>query len=194
VYLPQYTSKHGAPRDVAVIAFVQVQINFLQFCFAHKLITAMRAMSAVSALGVATATSFIAVDYRCTDPSTGCNGGCYQWEGDEVFFYNCMQDRSPVVMSIMKTLVILPLSSGVQGCSELGFVPLTQSPDGSPIPGGSSAPDGCYGGAGSRVSFFATDQKWFWDTTLASGFNPPVDCPQWQAENPQCFDHLAALV
>ena len=67
----------------------------------------MRAVSAVSALDVAAATSFIAVDRSCPDPSTGCNGGCYQWEDDVNFYGNCMHGKSPAADIIIPDPVIV---------------------------------------------------------------------------------------
>lgn len=90
-----------------------------------------------------------------------------------------MQD--PVILSLGSWRSFDGTFDESPGCAVRGFVPLTR------VPGGSSAPDGCYGGGGSRVSFFASNETWFWDT-MGSGFKPEVACSQWQAENPQCFD------
>lgn len=126
---------------------------------------------------VASSSLMSMVDESCEDASTGCKGGCYVGPS-EAFFEDCMIGRSPVVGIIMKN----PKLIAGDHCTNAGFEPLIL-----PDNAGNTEPDGCYGGANSRVSFYTSDQAWFWEAT-ASGFNPVVDCPAWQEANPTCFD------
>jgi len=121
------------------------------------------------------------VDESCQDASAGCKGGCYVGPS-EAFFNDCMIGRSPVVGIIMEK----PKLIAGDHCTSAGFQPLIL-----PDNAGNTEPDGCYGGANSRVSFYTSDQAWFWEAT-ASGFNPEVDCPAWQEANPTCFDTVVA--
>merc|ERR1711998_16743 len=100
---------------------------------------------------------------------------------------DCLEEESPVA----RALIEKPFHN--QPCAAAGFKPLGGSlPSGDPFPCGISVPDFCYGGCDrSLVDVYVTDQDWFVSEMLESGkFNPDVDCPAWQARNPECMKPL----
>jgi len=132
------------------------------------------------------AQTYIAMNRDCTDPATGCAGGCYQWKGNNDFFSSCMVDKSGAVKVVMLDPVVTPVLGGQLGCKELGFVPLTDGPGFAELGFTTTDPDNCYGGNKSIVSFFTTNQKWFW-AQLKGKVDPATDCAKWQKDFPQCY-------